>query len=325
MQALTHDNRVVLLGEDICDPYGGAFKVTKGLSSKFPERVINTPICEPSIVGVANGLALRGLLPVVEIMFGDFLTLAADQIVNHMAKFRGMYNKKVSVPVVLRTPMGGYRGYGPTHSQSLEKCFFGTPGIEILAPSIFHNPGRLLLTTILDCQHPVIFVEYKTMYGSKCIEIEGGYFGDYAVRVTDDRCPAFLLSNNEFEEADITIATYGEMLPMLLEACEQLLIKEEIFVEIFLPSRIFPLDLEYLLQSLSRTRRLLVIEEGTTFSGWGSEVLAQAWERSVDILRQPPERIGALETPIPSSTILEEQVLPNSRRIHQTILNMVRS
>ena len=131
-RCLANDDRVILLGEDICDPYGGAFKVTKGLSTRFPARVINTPLSEPSITGVAVGMALRGLHPVLEIMFGDFLTLCSDQIVNHAGKFRWMYNDTVTVPLVIRTPMGGYRGYGPTHSQNTERLLFGFPGIRIV-------------------------------------------------------------------------------------------------------------------------------------------------------------------------------------------------
>ena len=130
------DVRVVVLGEDILDPYGGAFKVTRGLSSRFPERVFTTPISEAAIVGLASGLSLRGLRPIAEIMFGDFLLLAGDQLVNHAAKFRWMYNDGVRVPMVIRTPMGGRRGYGPTHSQSIEKHFMGVPGLWVVAPHV---------------------------------------------------------------------------------------------------------------------------------------------------------------------------------------------
>src|SRR5512136_2157509 len=134
-QAFSMEPNVYLLGEDILDPYGGAFKVTRGLSSRFPDRVLTTPISEAAIIGVASGMALRGLRPVAEIMFGDFLTLCADQLVNHASKFRWMYNDNVHVPMVVRAPMGGRRGYGPTHSQSLEKMFLGVPGMKVVAPN----------------------------------------------------------------------------------------------------------------------------------------------------------------------------------------------
>ena len=137
-QLLDADQRVVVLGEDILDPYGGAFKVTRGLSSRFPGRVLTTPISEAAIVGLASGLALRGLRPIAEIMFGDFLFLAGDQLVNHAAKFRWMYNDEVRVPLVIRAPMGGRRGYGPTHSQSIEKHFMGVPGLWVVAPHVLN-------------------------------------------------------------------------------------------------------------------------------------------------------------------------------------------
>ncbi|MEJ2264009.1 MAG: hypothetical protein P8X95_11220 [Anaerolineales bacterium] len=146
------------------DPYGGAFKVSRGLSSAFPERVLTTPVSEAGIVGLAAGMALRGLLPVVEIMFGDFTTLIADQLINHIAKFRWMYNDQVRVPIVIRVPMGGRRGYGPTHSQSLEKLYLGVPGLRVLAPSSLGAPGELLSKAILEDEDPALFVEHKLLY-----------------------------------------------------------------------------------------------------------------------------------------------------------------
>jgi len=134
-RAMQADERIYILGEDILDPYGGAFKITRGLSAAFPGRVLTTPISEAAILGLASGMALRGLRPVAEVMFGDFVTLMADQLINHAAKFRWMYNDQVRVPLVLRLPMGGRRGYGPTHSQSLEKLFLGAPGLRVVAPS----------------------------------------------------------------------------------------------------------------------------------------------------------------------------------------------
>src|SRR4030067_3642529 len=164
-QAFARDDRILLLGEDILDPYGGAFKVTRGLSSKYPARVFTTPISEAGIIGVGAGLALRGFRPIVEIMFGDFLPLPADQLINHVAKFRWMYNQKVRLPLVVRTPMGGRRGYGPTHSQTLEKIFMGIPGLKLLAPHTLGKPGQLLLSAINSSnEEPVLFIENKLLY-----------------------------------------------------------------------------------------------------------------------------------------------------------------
>ena len=163
-RAFASDERVILLGEDVLDPYGGAFRVTRGLSTAYPSRVLSTPISEGAMVGAAAGMALRGMRPVVEIMFGDFITLAADQLINHASKFRWMYADQVRVPLVLRTPMGGRRGYGPTHSQTLEKLFLGAPGLQVLAPASMGDPGELLYRAILETQDPILFIENKLQY-----------------------------------------------------------------------------------------------------------------------------------------------------------------
>ena len=139
---MAQDPRILLIGEDIESPYGGAFKITKGLSEEFPSRVRNTPISESTIIGMGNGLALGGFLPVCEIMFGDFLALAADQLINHASKFRFMYNDQVRIPFIVRTPMGGRRGYGPTHSQSIEKHFLGLPDTLLLSLHQRYDPAR---------------------------------------------------------------------------------------------------------------------------------------------------------------------------------------
>ena len=158
------DPDVYLLGEDLLDPYGGAFKISQGLSTRWPDRVLTTPVSEASIFGVSAGLALRGYRPILEIMFGDFIALGLDQIVNGISKFRAMFDDQVTVPLVVRTPMGGRRGYGPTHSQSLEKLLIGVPGITVVAPSECHDLGALLAEAVRD-DEPVFFIENKLMYG----------------------------------------------------------------------------------------------------------------------------------------------------------------
>src|SRR5262249_38747417 len=155
----------VLLGEDIEGPYGGAFKVTKSLSLEFPSRVRNTPISEAAIVGVGNGLALQGFVPVVEVMFGDFLTLAFDQLLNHASKFRYTSNAEVRGPLVVRTPMGGKRGYGATHSQSIEKHFLGMPDTQVLALHSRLDPGAVYDRLFAAIDRPTLVVENKLLYG----------------------------------------------------------------------------------------------------------------------------------------------------------------
>ena len=152
-----------MLGEDILDPYGGAFKVTRGLSTDFPARVRATPISEAAIAGVSAGLALAGFRPIAEIMFGDFLPLCFDQIANHIAKYGAMYNGGAKCPVVIRTPSGGGRGYGPTHSQSLEKHFLGVPHLRVVAGSLWHDPVALF-DDFLAHDLPVLHIEHKLLY-----------------------------------------------------------------------------------------------------------------------------------------------------------------
>jgi pyruvate/2-oxoglutarate/acetoin dehydrogenase E1 component len=204
---MREDDRVHFLGEDILDPYGGAFKISKGLSSAYPDRVITTPISEAGFTGLATGMALRGLRPIVEIMFGDFLAIAADQIVNHMAKFVTMYGRTMDVPIVVRTPMGGGRGYGATHSQSLEKLFFGTPNLTIVAPSHAHDPGKLLRNAVA-LGRPVLFIEHKMLYPENLLESGGALTIE---NLTGDPFPTALVKNFSRGTADVLIVAYGGM------------------------------------------------------------------------------------------------------------------
>jgi len=312
-RALERDDRVVLVGEDIESPYGGAFKATKGLSHKYPGRVRNTPISEALIVGLGNGLALAGMIPVCEIMFGDFLTLAADQLINHASKFRSMYNDQVRVPLVVRTPVGGRRGYGPTHSQSLEKHFLGLPDTSILALNHRLDPGLLydLLFTRID--QPVLVLENKVLYGQ---------------RINTDLPDGFALEfSNEFYPTtrirpegppDATIVCYGEMLREVEDAVVAAFDLHEIICEVVCPTRIYPLGLDSILDSVRHSGRLLVVEEGIGFAGFGAEVLAQVAERMTHHPTGPlprMRRLAAPEHPIPASAPLEKSMLPHSASI----------
>ncbi len=173
------DSRVHLVGEDLLDPYGGAFKISKGLSTRWPDRVLPTPISEAAIVGVCGGMALRGLLPIAEIMFGDFICLAFDQIMNHITKFPAMYNGQASCPITIRTPMGGGRGYGPTHSQSLEKFLVGIPGLNVAAISALHDIERFYRHAVLESGEPTVVIEHKLLYGQPVRVAEGGRIDEF--------------------------------------------------------------------------------------------------------------------------------------------------
>jgi acetoin:2,6-dichlorophenolindophenol oxidoreductase subunit beta len=317
---------VYLLGEDVLDPYGGAFKVTQGLSSRWPKRVITTPVSEGAIFGIAAGMALRGWRPVLEIMFGDFIALGFDQTVNGISKFRAMFDDQVRVPLVVRTPMGGRRGYGPTHSQTLEKLLLGVPGITVVAPSECHDI-RALLRAAIDDDDPVFFIENKLMYGRPNRRPANGRLGDLQCRETDGPYPSLTFSGNGFAGGETTIVTYGGMLPIVLEAAVRLIIEDELFTEVACLSRLLPLDLEPVLESVARTGSLVTVEEGTLTGGVGAEIAARVQSEAWDDLRRPVERIAARDGIIPAAPTLEEAVLPGVDDVVSAVraLGIVRS
>lgn len=308
---MSADQRVVLLGEDLLDPYGGAFKVTHGLSTAFPDRVFTTPISEAGFTGVAVGMAMRGLLPIVEIMFGDFLMLAADQLLNHATKYAWMYDDRVRVPLVVRAPMGARRGYGPTHSQSIEKHFLGMPGLVVVAASPYHDPGALLEHAVLHDPRPVLFVENKLMYARPLqLAAASGRLGDLAVRSSGDAYPTICLSLGDFSSCDLTIVTYGGMAELAVAAAEQLLIEHEIEAEVVIVSALAPLDLDPIAEALERSGRLLVCEEATPVASWGSELVSRMATERFHLLRAAPVKVAARNVPIANTRALEEAIVP---------------
>lgn len=318
------DPRVYLLGEDLLDPYGGAFRISAGLSSRWPDRVLTTPISEAAIVGIANGMALRGLRPIVEIMFGDFITLAMDQIVNYASKFRGMYNDQVRCPIVIRTPMGGRRGYGPTHSQTMERLFLSVDGLRIVAPSALHEIGQALVEVTLRSQDPTLFVENKLLYGEWHTPPENGRVGLFACRsYGSGPLNTLHLSLTDFDYADMTLMCYGGMSSIVMQAAEELLMEHEISCEILIPCQIKPVDLSGLEDSLSRAGHLTVLEEGPLTGGWGAEIAARAQEQYWHLLRGPIQRVAARDAIIPSTRSLEQAVLPGKEEIVATVLRTI--
>jgi 2-oxoisovalerate dehydrogenase E1 component len=310
-RALARDEQVILLGEDIEGPYGGAFKVTKDLSREFPGRVHNTPISEASIVGLGNGLALEGFVPVCEIMFGDFLTLAADQLINHASKFRYMYDDQVEPRLIVRTPMGGKRGYGPTHSQSLEKHFLGLPGTQVLALHARFDPGELYDRLFATIDRPTIVIENKLLYGQRvCDAMPDGF----ALEHTDGPFPTTRLRPLGQAAPDVTILCYGGMLHDVEKAIEPLFDEHELACEVICPSRLYPLDLRPIVASLYGSGRLLVVEEGVGFCAFGAEVIAQVVEQAPGLPLRV-KRLAAPEHPIPSCGPLELQLLPGPAQV----------
>jgi 2-oxoisovalerate dehydrogenase E1 component len=307
-ESITSDERVVFIGEDVLSPYGGAFKVARGLSELVPGRVFSTPISEAAITGVSNGLALNGFKPFAEIMFGDFVTLAFDQIVNHASKFHHMFNKKVDCPVVIRTPMGGRRGYGPTHSQTLDKFLVGIDHVKTIALNTFFDPS-LIYHKLLKEKQPVLVIENKTDYGKKILHHRSSRF---VYEYNQDDYPVVRVRPAVSKPA-LTIVAYGGMADLVNGILESIFLETDCKPELIVPSLISALPIALVADAVSATGKLLVIEEGSAYAGIGAELIAGIAEQS-DVPFKV-RRIAALPVPIPSVKSLEHIVLPDKERI----------
>ena len=295
--ALSTDERVILMGEDI-GVYGGAFQVTGDLVHKYgADRVMDTPIAELGGAGVAVGAALTGLRPIYEFQFSDFATLAMEQIVNQAAKIRYMLGGAVSVPLVMRFPAGSGTGAAAQHSQSLEAWFGHVPGLKVVQPSTPHDAKGLLLAALAD-PDPVMIFEHKLLYKMKG-EVPEGYFtvpiGKAAVRR---------------EGRDVTIVGSGIMVHKALEAADALA-KDGIDAEVIDLRSIRPIDRETILASVRKTSRLICVYEGVKTLGIGAEISAMVAESDAfDLLDAPIVRLGGIESPIPYNPQLEKAAVP---------------
>jgi len=308
VEKMKQDSNLVFIGEDVLSPYGGAFKVAKDLSSHFPNRVFSTPISEAAITGIGNGLALAGMKPFVEIMFGDFITLALDQIINHASKFYHMYNKQISCPLVIRTPMGGGRGYGPTHSQTLDKLLIGIDNVKTIAINTFVNP-KDIYNSIYSEKHPIMVIENKIDYGKKINQIK---IKNYTSKKSSHKYPIVKISP-VISEPTATIVTYGGIANIVLNSVENIFLETELKPEILILSIINPIDYKVIIESVNKTGRLYVVEEGNSIGGIGSEIIAAISEIAKEKIIY--KRIGAIPVPIPSVKSLENTVLPSEKLI----------
>jgi pyruvate dehydrogenase E1 component beta subunit len=308
-EEMERDERVVLMGEDIAE-YGGAFKITADFVRRFgPERVRNTPISEAGFVGVAIGAAMTGLRPVVEIMFMDFITLAMDQLINHAAKFRYMYHGQVSVPLVVRAPAGAGRRYGPTHSQSLERHFVATPGLLVVAPATPAD-AKGLLKAAIRCDDPVIFVESKILYGRRGEVPEG----DYVTPLGRARVAR--------QGADVTIVAWSRMVEEALRAADALA-DHGVQAEVIDVRTLAPLDMPAIANSVRKTGRVVVVEEGPLAGGVGAEIVSRIAAECFYELTAPPRRVAAVDVPVPASPVLEDAVTPDAHRIAKAVAELM--
>lgn len=306
------DPDVHLLGEDVCDPYGGAFKVTRGLSARFGERVRSTPLSEGAIAGIGAGLALAGRKAIVEIMFADFVALAFDQIANFAAKSTTMYGRPVPIPLVVRCPSGGNRGYGPTHSQSPQKHFIGVPGLSLFEMTPFHDAGALL-TQMFALGRPCLLFEDKVLYTRRMYE--GGVVDELFRYEVDADVARIRLDG--VSEPDCAIIAHGGMVHRALEAMRVLLLEDDIACELVVPARLHPLPH---LPGLERARHVCVVEDGSEGGTWGAEVARVLHPLLWSTLRAPITLLNAADSVIPAAPHLEREILLQPTRIRDTIV-----
>src|SRR5918996_3158061 len=301
-EAMRADPSVVVIGEDVAE--GGPYTATAGLAEEFGvERVLNTPISESAVCGVAVGAAQSGLRPVVEIMFIDFITLALDQLVNQAAKAHFMSGGQLSVPLVLRTQGGAGQRGAAQHSQSLESWLTHIPGLKVVMPSRAADAGGLLANAIAD-PNPVVFIENKTLYFRR-------------EDVPDNGGPIPLGRAQTLREGrDVTIVALSRMVGEALAASERLA-EEDIEAEVIDPRTLVPLDLEAIVDSVRRTNRLVVAHEAVEHGGFGAEIGAAVQAAAFDDLDAPIERVGAPFTPIPLSPPLEDAWVPDSEDVYR--------
>lgn len=302
--AFNSDPTIFSAGEDIA-VYGGQLRCSYDLIKNFGEkRIFDTPISETAIVGLSIGSSMLGLRPVVEISYIDFLGTCFDQVMNQAAKLRYMYGGMVSLPLVIRTQCGAGLGNGAQHSQSLEALLAHIPGIRVVMPSNAYDAKGLLLRAIRD-NNPVVFIEHKALYKTKCEVPEEPYECDYICSI-------------KREGSDVSIITYSAMVNQALKAADKLA-EEGISAEVVDIRTIEPLDEDSIIRSVEKTGRAVVVHEACRKAGFGAELAAIIQEKAFNSLKKPVQRVGAPNVPVPFAPNLEKAFLPNDGDIIQAV------
>lgn len=304
-EEMARDGSVYVLGEDVT--MGGPFGATKGLLEEFGERrILNTPISESTIMGMATGAAALGMRPVVEIMFIDFITLAMDQLVNHAAKLHYMTGGQLRVPLTVRAQGGVVGASGAHHSQSFESWFMHVPGLKVVMPSTPADAKGLLKAAIRD-ESPVLFIEHRGLYWSKGDVPDGDHVIPLGV------------AEVKRSGKDVTVLALSRMVGESLAAAEQLA-AQGISVEVVDPRCVSPLDMDTILASVRKTGRLVIAHEAVVTGGAGGEIAAQVQEAAFDYLDSPILRVGAPFTPVPATPVLEKAFLPGKEQVIDAVL-----
>jgi pyruvate/2-oxoglutarate/acetoin dehydrogenase E1 component len=308
-EEMRRDPTIVILGCDV-GIRGNPFGVTKGLYEEFgAERVLDTPISEAAIIGSSLGAAATGLRPIAEILFSDWITIGMDQLVNQVAKIRYMFGGTISVPLVIRAPVGAGGGQAAQHSQSFESWFSHVPGLQVVMPITPYDVKGLLKTS-LRSDDPVLFFEHKRGY-----EIKGEVpFEDYTI--------PFGKAVVAREGTDVTVVAVSIMRHKALAAAKEL---SEIGIEceVIDPRTIYPFDYEAVIESVAKTHRLVVVHEANRRSGIGGEILSQVVEKAFDQLHARPAIVAGLDVPMPYNRRLEALVIPNEERVKQAVLGVM--
>lgn len=316
------DPRVFCLGEDIGVPggWGGAFTVTLGLEKRFPGRILDTPIAELGFFGAACGAAMMGMRPIVDVQYGDFLLLASDQIINHIAKMRYMSGGQFRMPLVMRAPVGA-TGRGSQHAQSMERYFTGVPGLKVVAVSNAYDAKGILKSAVRD-DNPVMIFEHKLLYGSQGARAESGSVD--ATRDIPEEDYTLPLGRAVVcrEGDDVTVLGWLLMLHYSLQAAERL-DGEGISVEVIDIRSLAPLDLEVIGASVRKTGRVVIVEEGPRTGSVSAEIAASILENCGDYLRCPIRRVASADVPVPFSPVLENAYRPDVPRIVQAVREAV--
>lgn len=311
-EEMERDEKIIILGEDVAAA-GGVWKLTEGLLDRFgSDRVLDTPISEAGITGLGVGAAMTGMRPIVEIMFGDFLTLVMDQLVNQAAKMYYMSGGRYRVPIVIRTTLGAGRRLAAQHSQSLHAWLAHIPGLKVVLPSTPYDAKGLLKTAIRD-NNPVIFFEDKLMYQKK----------GQVPSSSDPYTIPFGQADIKREGSDVTVVATSSMVYVALDAAEALA-AEGVSVEVIDPRTLTPLDEEGLVSSVRKTSRCLVIDEGYQRFGVTAEIAAMISQKAFYHLEAPVERIGAMDVPVPFSPVLEDQTIPSADRVVGVVRRLVK-
>jgi pyruvate dehydrogenase E1 component beta subunit len=302
-EEMRRDESVYVMGEDV-GVFQGAFKVTEGLLDEFGEkRVRDTPISENTIVGMGVGSAMGGLRPIVELMTVNFSLLAFDQIINHAAAIPYMFNGQARVPLVIRMPGGGGHQLGPTHSHSFEAMYLQVPGLLVAAPSTPADAKGLLKGAIRD-DNPIVFIEHETLYGMRGEVPDGDdhvlRFGEAAVRR---------------EGSDVTVVGILRMAHIAEEAAKTLANEHGVEAELIDPRTLRPLDLDTILESVQKTNRLVIVEEGWPHGGVGANIAALVAEQAFDYLDAPIQRVTGADVPMPYSKRLEQSAIPHAENV----------